>query len=249
MTQLIKNNAGDPYQLIVVGRVTLGNQVTGKTEAKVSQVTPIARLMAESDVIVTPKDSPFKTIKDLMDALKKDANSVKFAGGSAGGIDHEIAARLVKAAGGDVKSWKGYVPFAGGGEAAAAIIGGQVQIGISGYGEFKSHIDSGNMKALAVTADKPLAGAAASKIPTLKGEGIDIVAVNWRMLAAPPNIPAGDLRALQDLAKKVVATNTWKDFATKNDWFDNFTTDGLPAYVAAEEKDLTTTLTDLGLVK
>ena len=249
MTQVIKNNAGDPYQLIVVGRVTLGNQVTGKTEAKVSQLTPVARLMAESDVIVTPKASPFNTIKDLMDALKKDANSVKFAGGSAGGIDHEIAARLVKAAGGDVKTWKGYVPFSGGGEAAAAIIGGQVQVGISGYGEFKGHIDSGNMKALAVTADKPLAGAAASKIPTLKSQGIDIVAVNWRLLAAPPNISAADLAALKELSKKVVATNTWKDFATKNDWFENFTTDGLPEYVASEEKDLTTTLTDLGLVK
>ncbi|HEX9437566.1 MAG TPA: tripartite tricarboxylate transporter substrate-binding protein [Candidatus Limnocylindria bacterium] len=249
MTQVIKNNAGDPYQLIVVGRVTLGNQVTGKTEAKVSQLTPIARLMAESDVIVTPKDSPFKTIKDLMDALKKDANSVKFAGGSAGGIDHELAARLVKAAGGDVKTWKGYVPFAGGGEAAAAIIGGQVQVGISGYGEFKTHIDSGNMKALAVSADKPLSGAAASKIPTLKSAGVDIVLINWRLLAAPPNIKEADLKALQDIAKKVAATNTWKDFATKNDWFDNFTTDGLPAYIAGEEKDLTTTLTDLGLVK
>lgn len=249
MTQIIKNNAGDPHQLIVIGRVTLGNQVTGKTEAKVSQLTPVARLMAEAEVIVVPKTSPFNTVKDLMDALKKDAGAVKFAGGSAGGIDHEVAARLVKAAGGDVKSWKGYVPFAGGGEAASAIIGGQVQVGVSGYGEFKGHIDSGSMKALAVTADKPLAGASASKIPTLKSQGVDIVAVNWRLLAAPPNIPAADLAALQELAKKVVATNTWKDFATKNDWFENFTTEGLSAYLGQEEKDLTATLTELGLVK
>lgn len=249
MTQIIKNNSGDPHQLIVVGRVTLGNQVTGKTEAKVSQLTPIARLMAESEVIVTPASSPYKTVKDLMDALKKDPNSVKFAGGSAGGIDHELAARLVKAAGGDVKTWKGYVPFAGGGEAAAAIIGGQVQVGISGYGEFKGQIDSGTMKALAVSADKPLAGASASKIPTLKSSGVDIVLINWRLLAAPPNIKEAEIKALQDIAKKVVATSTWKDFATKNDWFDNFSTDGLPAYVSAEEKDLTATLTELGLVK
>lgn len=249
MTQIIKNSSGDPHQLIVIGRVTLGNQVTGKTEAKISQVTPIARLMAESEVIVTPANSPYKTVKDLMDALKKDASSVKFAGGSAGGIDHELAARLVKAAGGDVKTWKGYVPFAGGGEAAAAIIGGQVQVGISGYGEFKGQIDSGTMKALAVSADKPLSGANASKIPTLKSAGIDIVLINWRLLAAPPNIKEAELKALQDIAKKVVATNTWKDFATKNDWFDNFTTDGLAAYLSSEEKDLIATLTELGLVK
>ena len=246
MAQLLKN-AGNPYTLIVVGRVTIGSQVTGKTEAKVSQLTPIARMMAESEVIVTPKDSPFKTIKDVLDAIKKDVNSVKFAGGSAGGIDHELAATLVKAAGADVKAWKSYVPFAGGGEAAAAIIGGQVQVGISGYGEFKGQIDSGNMKALAVSAEAPLK--AASSIPTLKSQGVDVVMVNWRLLAAPPGISAGDLAALKDIAKKVHDSKTWSDFATKNDWFDNFSTEGLLTFVQTETQSITATLTGLGLVK
>ena len=247
MAQLLKNNKGNSHTLIVVGRVTVGNQVTGKSETKVSQLTPIARLMAESEVIVTPKDSPYKSVKDVVDALKKDINSVKIAGGSAGGADHELGALLVKAAGGDVKAWKSYVPFAGGGEAAAAIIGGQVQLGISGYGEFKSHIDSGNMKALAVSADQPLA--AARSIPTLKSQGYDITLLNWRLLAAPSDIPVADLAALKALAQKVHDSKTWKDFATKNDWFDNFTTENLSAFVSSEERALTTILTDLGLVK
>jgi len=246
MAQLLKNK-GDSHALIVVGRVTIGSQVTGKTEAKVSQLTPIARLMAESEVVVTPKDSPYKSIKDVLDAIKKDVNSVKFAGGSAGGIDHELAALLVKAAGGDVKAWKSYVPFAGGGEAAAAIIGGQVQIGISGFGEFKGQIDSGTMKALAVSAEQPLA--AAKTIPTLKSQGVDITIVNWRLLAAPPEISVNDLAQLKTLAKKIHDSKTWQDFATKNDWFDNFSTTDLAAFISAEERSLTTTLTDLGLVK
>lgn len=246
MADLLKNSAGNPHNLIVVGRVTLGSQVTGKTEAKVSQLTPIARLMAESEVIVTPKDSPLKTVKDLMDALKKDAKAVKFAGGSAGGIDHELAALLVKRSTGDSKGLA-YVPFAGGGEAAAAIIGGQVQVGISGYGEFRGHIESGAMKALAVSAEAPLANA--KTIPTLKSSGVDIVLVNWRLLAAPPGIAAADLAALKAIATKVHDSKTWKDFADKNDWFDNFTTEGLITYIASETQALTTTLTDLGLVK
>ena len=246
MADLIKNSAGNPYNLIVVGRVTVGSQVTGKTEAKVSALTPIARLMAESEVIVTPKDSPYKTVKDLMDALKKDAKAVKFAGGSAGGIDHELAARLVKEATGDIKALS-YVPFAGGGEAAAAIIGGQVQVGVSGYGEFKGQIESGAMKALAVSADAPLK--AASSIPTLKSAGVDIVMVNWRLLAAPPGIPAADIAALRQIAQKVHDSKTWQDFATKNDWFDNFTTEGLVTFVANETQSVTATLTGLGLVK
>jgi len=109
MGELINNAKGDPYRLIVIGRVTMGAQITGKTAAKIAQITPVARLMAESEVIVTPKDSPFKTVKDLMAALKTDPKAVKFAGGSAGGIDHELAARLVKTAGGDVKNLA-YVP-------------------------------------------------------------------------------------------------------------------------------------------
>jgi len=246
MAQLLKNNKGDAHALIVVGRVTIGSQITGKTEAKVSQLTPIARLMAETEVIVTPANSPYKSIKDLMDALKKDAKAVKFAGGSAGGIDHELAALLVKEATGGVQNLS-YVPFAGGGEAAAAIIGNQVQIGISGYGEFKGQIAGGQMKALAVSADQPLA--TASSIPTLKSQGVNIGVVNWRLLAAPTDISASDLAALKDLAKKIHDSKTWKDFATTNDWFENFTTDGLTEYVSAEEKSLTTTLTDLGLVK
>jgi putative tricarboxylic transport membrane protein len=246
MAQLLKNK-GDSHSLIVVGRVTLGSQITGKTEAKVSQLTPIARLMGESEVIVTPKSSTFTSIKDVIDALKKDVNSVKFAGGSAGGADHELAALLVKAAGGDVKAWKSYVPFAGGGEAAAAIIGGQVQVGISGFGEFKGQIESGNMKALAVSADQPLQ--AAKNIPTLKSQGVDITLINWRLLAAPPDIAVSDLTALKELAKKVHDSKTWQDFATKNDWFDNFTTTDLAAFISGETQSLTTTLTDLGLVK
>jgi len=247
MAQLLKNNKGNSYSLIVVGRVTVGNQVITKSDTKVSQLTPIARLMAESEVIVTPKDSPYKTIKDVIDVLKKDVNGIKFAGGSAGGADHELAALLVKAAGGDVKAWKSYVPFAGGGEAAAAIIGGQVHIGISGFGEFKGQIESGNMKALAVSADQPLA--AAKTIPTLKSQGFDITLLNWRLLAAPADIPVGELAQLKALAQKVHDSKTWQDFATKNDWFDNFTTADLSAFVSSEQLKLTTILTDLGLVK
>lgn len=243
--ELINNSKGDPYQLIVVGRVTLGSQITGKTPAKVSQLTPIARLMAESEVIVTPASSPFKTIKDLMDALKSDAKAVKFAGGSAGGADHELAARLVKEAGGSIRDLA-YVSYAGGGEAAAAIIGGQVQVGISGYGEFKGHITSGQMKALAVSAEKDLEGVS---IPTLVKSGVNITLENWRLLAAPPDIAQPELQKLKEIAQKVHDGKTWLDFSKANNWTDNFTTENLITFIATETGSLTSTLTELGLVK
>ena len=245
MAELIKNNAGDPHKLIVVGRVTVGSQITGKTEAKVSQLTPIARLMAETEVIVAPANSPFNSIKDVMDALKRDAKAVKIAGGSAGGIDHELAALLVKEAGKDVKDLA-YVPFAGGGEAAAAIIGGQVQLGISGYSEFKGQIEGKQMKAIAISADTKLTGVS---IPTLKEGGVNLSLTNWRLLAAPPGVSEADVAKLKDIAKKVHQSKTWQDAVKSNVWADTFTTDGLLTFVATEQNSLTSTLTALGLVK
>lgn len=245
MAELIKNNAGDPHKLIVVGRVTVGSQITGKTEAKVSQLTPIARLMAETEVIVAPANSPFNSIKDVMDALKKDAKAVKIAGGSAGGIDHELAALLVREAGKDVKDLA-YVPFAGGGEAAAAIIGGQVQLGISSYSEFKGQIEGKQMKAIAISAETKLKDVS---IPTLKEGGVNITLTNWRLLAAPPGVSEADIAKLKEIAKKVHQSKTWQDAVKSNVWADTFTTEGLLTFVATEQNALTATLTALGLVK
>ncbi len=244
MAELIKNAAGDPYKTILTGRVTIGSQITSKTEAKISALAPIARMMGEAEVIVAPASSPFSSLKDVMDALKKDAKAVKIAGGSAGGIDHELAALLVKEATGDVKNLS-YVPFAGGGEAAAAIVGGQVQLGISGYGEFKGQIDAKQMKAIAVSSDTKLQGVS---IPTIKEQGTNITVVNWRLWAAPPGTKDADLAALKELAKKVHDSKTWKEAVEKNAWFDNFTTEGLPTFIATEQSSLTATLTALGLV-
>jgi len=245
MAELIKNSAGDPYKLIMVGRVTVGSQITGKTEAKVSQLTPIARVMAETEVIVAPASSPFNSIKDVIDALKRDPKAVKIAGGSAGGIDHELAALLVKEAGKDVKDLA-YVPFAGGGEAAAAIIGGQVQLGISGYGEFKGQIDAKQMKAIAISADQKLKSVS---IPTLKEGGVNIGLTNWRLLAAPPGISEAETARLKEIATKVHDGKTWQEAIEKNSWFDSFTTENLITFVATEQSSLTATLTALGLVK
>ena len=246
LPQFISQWKGKGNSLMVAGMVMVGAIIANKSANNLSEVTPIARLTGEFEALVVPADSPFKTAGDFVAALKADPTKVPVAGGSAGGSDHILFGLIAKTVGVPATNLS-YVPFAGGGEAAAAIIGGQVQIGISGFGEFKGQIDSGNMKALAISADAPLK--AASSIPTLKSQGVDVTMVNWRLLAAPPGISAGDLAALKDIAKKIHDGKTWKDFAEKNDWFDNFTTEGLLTFVQTETQAITATLTDLGLVK
>ena len=136
LAQFVNGAKGDGNQLMVNGFVMVGSLLMNKSPVSLDQVTPIARLTEETQVIVVPANSPIKTAKDLAEAVKKDVAKITFAGGSAGGVDHIMAAMFAGAVGADA-SKVNYVPFSGGGESLAAILGGKVTAGISGYGEYE----------------------------------------------------------------------------------------------------------------
>jgi len=125
MAQFVNNEKGNPNALLVAGAVTVGALETNKSPVNFGMVTPIARLMGEFNVIVVPTSSPFKSIKDLMAAYKANPGSVSIGGGSAGGIDHIMASLMSEKAGVDPDKLN-YIPYAGGGEGKAAILGNQI---------------------------------------------------------------------------------------------------------------------------
>src|SRR5262245_31517375 len=176
IAQFVNGAKGDGSQLMVNGFVMVGALLTNKSPVTLDQVTPIAKLTEETQVIVVPANSPIKTAKDLAEAVKKDVSKVTWAGGSAGGIDHIMAALFAGTAGADA-SKVNYIPFSGGGESLAAILGGKVTAGISGYGEYEGQIKSGKLRALGVTSPQRLPGV---DVPTFKEQGIDLVLTNWR---------------------------------------------------------------------
>ncbi|KAK3608891.1 hypothetical protein CHS0354_006932 [Potamilus streckersoni] len=134
-----------------------------------------------------------------MDKLKKDPGSVSWGGGSAGGTDHILAALLAKKAGVPANKVN-YIPFSGGGEAQAAILGGHVTVGLSGYSEFEGQIAAGKMRALAVSSPERLPGV---NVPTLKEEGYDVVLANWRCVFAPATISKKDREAMLVMIDKM----------------------------------------------
>ena len=142
---------------MVMGAVMLGGIITSKPPVNLSQATPLARLTSEYNVFVLPANSPLKSMKDVVEQLKKDPGSVKWGGGSRGSTEHIAAAMIAREVGVD-PSKINYVAFRGGGEATAAILGGNVTVGGSGYSEFAEYISTGKMRALAVTSDKRLQG-------------------------------------------------------------------------------------------
>src|SRR5690606_10109594 len=139
-------------------------------------------------------------------ALKQDPRAVSVAGGSSGGTDHLLLGMLLRAFGKNPRE-AAYVAFAGGGPAVAAIIGGQVKAGISGYSEFEEQIKSGRMRALAVSGNERIPGV---DVPTLKELGVNVTAANWRGVFGAPGISAAQRQALVDLLTKMHASTAWK---------------------------------------
>ena len=214
LAQFVNSAKGDPNAMIMTGAVMLGGIITGKPPVNITQCTPVARITSEFNVFVVPANSPFKTMKDVAEAMKKDPGSVKIGGGSRGSTEHIASSMMARVIGVDPKRVN-YVPFRGGGEATAAIIGGNVSLGGSGYSEFAEHIKSGKMRAIGVTSEKRLKGI---DVPTLREQGLDVVLGNWRGIYGAPGITA----AQQDvLVKAVVAatkTKFWQDELEKNGW-------------------------------
>ena len=243
LAQFVNSAKGDPNQLMMGGMVMVGGIIQNKSAVNLSQVTPVARLTSEWEVIVVPANGP-KNLKELLDKFKANPGSVSWGGGSAGGTDHILAGLIAKAVG--VEPAKvNYVPFKGGGEAVSAIIGGHVTAGISGLSEFAQHIKSGKMRALAVSSPKALEG-----IPSLKEQGVDAELANWRGIWAAPGITKAQRDELIAAVEKAVKSPSWQETLKKQDW-DNFwlAGDAFGKYVEEENKRLGDILGQLSLGK
>jgi len=212
LAQFVNASKGDPNALMVMGAVMLGGIITGKPPVNLSQATPIARLTSEYNVFVLPSNSPLKTMADVVAQLKKDPGSVKWGGGSRGSTEHIAAAMIAQKVGVD-PSKINYVAFRGGGEATAAILGGNVTVGGSGFSEFAEYIKAGKMKPIAVTSAKRL-----NDVPTLKEQGIDVEIGNWRGVYAAPGITDAQRKQVTDMVLAALKTKSWQESLEKNDW-------------------------------
>jgi putative tricarboxylic transport membrane protein len=246
LAQLVSGAKGDGNQLMVNGFVMVGAILLNKSPVTLAQVTPVARLTEETQVMVVPANSPIKNAKDLAEAVKKDVAKVTFAGGSAGGVDHIMAALFVGAVGADA-SKVNYVPFSGGGESLAAILGAKVTAGISGYSEYEGQIKAGKLRAIGVTSPQRLPGA---DIPTFKEQGVDLVLANWRSVVAPPGLSDAQKKTLDDLVAKLAKSKTWQDILKQKGWDDAYMPSGeFAKFLANEQTRVAGVLKTVGLVK
>lgn len=245
LSQFANATKGDPNALMVMGAVMLGGIITGKAPVSLDKVTPIARLTSEYNVFVLPANSPFKNMKEVIEQLKKDPGSVKWGGGSRGSTEHIAAAMLAREAGVDASKIN-YVAFRGGGEAVAAILGGNVTVGGSGYSEFQQYIEAGKMTPIAVTSGTRLKGL---NIPTLKEIGYNVEIGNWRGVYAAAGITPAQRKELTDLVVKASRSKSWNEALTKNGWTPALMTgDEFGDFVDREFASLRATMVKAGMI-
>lgn len=245
LTQFIGENAGNPHQLMVIGKILVGAIQQTDAQVDLGSTTPIARLTAEYDAIVVPAQSEYETLEQLMNDFESDPGSIAWGGGSVGGVDQILVAQLAQEVGVDPGQIN-YIPYSGGGELAPAILSGDVTAAASGLAEFADQIESGEMRLLAVSSEEPIEGVDA---PTIIEEGYDVSIANWRGIVAPPEISDEQREAVVGMIEEMHETEEWQQTLESNNW-DDFLMTGqeFTDYIEQENQDITQTLQDLGIV-
>ena len=246
LAQLVNGGKGDGSLIMVNGLVMVGAILTNKSPVTLDQVTPIARLTAENQAIVVPANSPIKNAQDLVAALKADPAKVTWAGGSAGGTDHILVGLFAKAVGVDPTKIN-YIPFSGGGEALAAILGSKVTAGVSGYGEFEGQIKAGKLRLIGISAP---ARVAYIDGPTLKEQGVDLELINWRSVVAPPGLTKEQTANLVSIIDKMAKSPAWQETLKAKGWDDAYLSgEAFGTFLKNEQVRIADVLKSIGLTQ
>ncbi|MHA7295057.1 Bug family tripartite tricarboxylate transporter substrate binding protein [Arthrobacter sp. HLT1-21] len=239
------NEKGNGDLAMLMGLGVVGASYTNESEAKLTDTTPLARLIEEPGAIMVSKDSPYQSIDDLVAAWKKDPSQISVGGGSSpGGPDHLLPMQLAGALGIDPKTVN-FVSYDGGGDLLPAILGNKLGFAASGAGEYLDQIESGEVRVLATSGEERLEGVDA---PTLQESDIDLVFTNWRGIVAPPEVSDADRDRLIAALEEMHGTPEWQEALESNGWSDAFLTgDEFESFLTEQDKRVSDVLAELGL--
>lgn len=210
----------DDHTIAFFTGVWVTNPLTSK-EAKVTvkDLTPITRLVLEPAVVAVKADSPYKTMKDFVEAAKKNPGQLKQSGGSVTGRDNLVRLVIEKATG---AKWV-FVSFPGGGERIANLLGGHVQMMVMEPQEAGEHIRAGNLRVIAALTEKRLPFF--PDVPTLKEQGIDVPVIpQARGVVAPPGVSRDVVKYWEGVFSRFAKTASWQKYLRDNQFEDGYLT-------------------------
>ena len=245
---VVKKRKGDSHLLVAASNSVTFSMAIKRALYTYDDVTPLAQVASEYGGYMVRADSRFKNLGDLVAALKADPKSVTFGGGSApGSMDHIKVALLGKALGKDPLKIV-YVPFQGGGEAMASLLGGHTDVAPLDVSEVAGQLEAGKVRVLAVLSEKRLKDF--PNLPTAVEQGVDVTFTVWRGLYMAPGVPKEAVNFWAKTIKKMVETPEWDKERKKIGWepvvkFGN----DFDIYVKAELNRYKTLLKELGFLK
>jgi putative tricarboxylic transport membrane protein len=231
--------------LMVGGSGHITAQVQFGTPSRIQDVTPVAKVLEEYDIIAVPADSPFETMDDVTEAWTQDAGSLAWTGG--GSFDQLVMTDIALELGVPVSETT-YIPSDGGGEAIQALLNGTADITAGGFADIYPQVESGRLRVLGVVAEERLSGSPEIEaIPTLTEQGLDVTITNWRALFAPPSASAEDVEELREVVAEAVETPEWQETVERNYWREApLEGEELDQYVQSETDRITTLFEEMG---
>lgn len=246
----MQTKEGNDDMVVVYSSPLLLINLNGTSELSYKDTTPLARLIADFGAFVVPKESKYTSISEVMDALKADPKSVKIGGNSAvGSMDHIQFLMIAKAAGVENINQIDYISFQDG-SATAQILGGHVDLLSTGLGDVEGLLESGDLKALAHTAEERVGEGFMAEIPTCVESGIDATFVNWRGLFGPPNMPDYAVEYWENTLAEMVETPEWNEAVAKNGWAKMYqNSEDFSAFLDDVNTEYETILKDIGMIQ
>ncbi|MFL1376045.1 tripartite tricarboxylate transporter substrate binding protein [Nocardiopsis protaetiae] len=241
----IVNRSGQSNVLSMTGLGMVGAVETTGSPYTMDDVTPIARLASEYQVVVVPADSPYETLDDLAEDWTAQETTLPVAGGSMGGVDQIFAGRVAQSmelAPGEIN----YLPYSGGGEVLTSLLSGTAVVGFSSLSDFADQVGGGGpLRVLAVSSPERLEGLDS---PTFLEQGYEVEMSNWRGVIAPPGLTDTEVEVLEGLVAELVETPSWADTLERNRWTDTY--QGRAEFTAFLEDEVAVTqetIEELGL--
>lgn len=244
MAQMVQRK-GDAYTLLGIAIHAVVTPLTLGTPYSYRDMTPIAKIFSEYEMMVVRAESPIKSLKDIEAALRKDPGGLSFGGASLGNSDHITVAVFAKSIGVDPSQLR-YIPYSGG-ESNPAILGGHVDVGMGGL-DLITQVEAGRMRVLALSSPKRLGGRF-KNLPTFTEQGYDVINENWRGMFGPPDMPAGVVQYWKSALTQMTQSAAWKAELEKNQWVNTFETDGFRASLDKDNANYGALLKQLGLSK
>ncbi len=241
----VKGKRGDSHVILAVATGTFLSALT-RTDLgfSIDDFTPVAFLAMDPQLVAVTGDSKFITVKDLIDAAKREPNTIVSAIASATGSGRLFQYMLEKETGAKFK----YVSFKSGAEAGTAVAGGHIHLTTENHSEVAAHLESRKVRVLAVTGERRMA--VLPNVPTMKELGYPIVVGTGRAIAMPAGVPKEAVVTMEGMLRRAVTTKLWKDYSANNNFEENFL-DGAQfrKYLDSRREEFRGFLTHVGLLK